>query len=679
MSQDLNTKLIKTTAIGVFILGLIVLSGWFLQIPLLTTLVPGYTSMKANTAFLFVVSGIELYRQAAGKWPWLNYILCIGIATIGALIFIQYLLGINMGLDELLFRDFMYKNDSSFYPGRVSQGASLSFMLIGVALCLIKSSSYRLRVFAQYLLHIITLIAAIAIFGHLLDVPLFYKISSVGSTAIHTAITFFVFSIAASLFNKDLGITGLLSSNKVGSMMARQLFPTLTVSVIILGIIMVSVHKQQLISVEFGIGLFATSFLLVGLALIALSAKQLNRINFKKTLAEEQLMELNKNLEKIVEQRTNELHENMEALKNSKDEVWKKEQLLTAVINNAASAIFVKNQEGKYILANKKFATDFETDTDSIVGKTAFDLFPEEVAAKLIENEAEIIQSGKGVNGEVSVEIKGIRKTMLTNKFPLFDTNNNIFAICCIATDFTDLKNSKTEQEILSIQLQRKNQQLLNFAHITSHNLRSPVSNLNSLLWLYKESQTSEEKALLFEKFETVIHNLSDTLNELVDALKIQEDTDKKREPLQFEDVFKKVKESMAGKIMETEAVVSYNFTKAPNIEYPRIYLESILQNLLSNSLKYRSPSRTPVIHAETSIENGILKLSFKDNGLGIDLSRHQGKLFGLNKTFHRHQEAKGVGLFITKTQVEAMGGSIVAESEVDKGSNFIIYFNKKQ
>jgi len=355
-----------------------------------------------------------------------------------------------------------------------------------------------------------------------------------------------------------------------------------------------------------------------------------------------------------------------------------KEQLLNAIINNTSSAIFVKDISGKYILVNKKFATDFGLEPESMIGKNAYDLFSKETADQLTQDENQIIQSAKGLTNEVNIQTNESQKTMLTNKFPLIDENNNVFAICCVATDFTEIKNAKTEQEILSLQLQKKNQQLLNFAHITSHNLRSPVSNLNSLLWLYKESQTNEEKALLFEKFETVIHNLSETLNELVDALKIQEDTDKKREVLLFEEVFKKVKESMAGKILETEAVVSYNFTKAPTIEYPRLYLESILQNLLSNSLKYKSPNRTPVIHAETLFQNGILTLKFSDNGMGIDLKRHADKLFGLNKTFHKHAEAKGVGLFITKTQVEAMGGSITANSEVNKGSVFTIFFNKK-
>ncbi|MGV3594503.1 MAG: sensor histidine kinase [Sediminibacterium sp.] len=547
----------------------------------------------------------------------------------------------------------------------MARGTALSFCLLGFSFCLVKGTQERSRKIAQYLLHTISLISFLAIIGYLLGVPVFYKLSSIGSMAIHTAFGFLILSIATSLLNSNLGITGLLTGNKIGNRMARQLFPTLTLSVIFLGVIRVYLHRSNLVSVEFGIGIFATSFILIGLLLISISARQLNRINYGKTQAEEKLEALNKNLEHTILQRTNELR--------------KKEQLLNAIINNTSAAIFVKDISGDYILVNKKFASDFGLEPESMIGKNAYDIFPKETADQLTQDENQIIQSAKGITNEVNVQAYESQKTMMTNKFPLIDEHNQVFAICCVATDFTEMKNAKTEQEILSLQLQKKNQQLLNFAHITSHNLRSPVSNLNSLLWLYKESETSEEKALLFEKFETVIHNLSETLNELVDALKIQEDTDKKREVLLFEEVFKKVKESMVGKILETEAVVSYNFTKAPTIEYPRLYLESILQNLLSNSLKYKSPNRTPVIHVETLFQNGILTLKFSDNGMGIDLKRHADKLFGLNKTFHKHAEAKGVGLFITKTQVEAMGGSITADSEVNKGSVFTIFFNKKE
>lgn len=665
MSQQRIIVIIKSICIFLFAMGFIVLVGWFFKIPILTSIIPEYATMKANTSILFILSSVELYRIISRKWFFLNGILSLLITIVGLATLIEYEFQLNFAIDEFIVKDFSYNATIDSFPGRMARGTAFSFFLLGISFYFIKSKQERQKKFAQYLLHIISLIAFLAIIGYMLGVPMFYKLSSIGSMAIHTAIGFLSLSIAASLLNSQLGITGLLTGDKIGNQMARQLFPTLTLSILFLGFIRIYLHRNNLVSVEFGIGMFATSFILVGLLLISISARQLNKINYGKTQAEEKLEALNKNLERTILQRTNELRN--------------KEQLLNAIINNTSSAIFVKDTSGKYILVNKKFAADFGLEPESMIGKNAYDIFSKETADQLTQDENQIIQSAKGLTNEVNVQTNESQKTMLTNKFPLIDENNNVFAICCVATDFTEMKNAKTEQEILSLQLQKKNQQLLNFAHITSHNLRSPVSNLNSLLWLYKESQTNEEKALLFEKFETVIHNLSETLNELVDALKIQEDTDKKREVLLFEEVFKKVKESMAGKILETEAVVSYNFTKAPTIEYPRLYLESILQNLLSNSLKYKSPNRTPVIHAETMFQNGILTLKFSDNGMGIDLKRHADKLFGLNKTFHKHAEAKGVGLFITKTQVEAMGGSITANSEVNKGSVFTIFFNKKE
>lgn len=644
MNQDTSIKYIRFGSIISIILGFIVSAGWIFHLRVLTTIIPGYVSMKFNTALLFVLMGVILYTLISEKWQWARISFSFILLLTGFTTFIQSLIGFDFGIDQLLVKDSFVTEDGSFSPGRMAQGTSFSFFLLGFSFLLITSSRKSLRVVAQYLLHIVSLIASLAIIGYILGVPIFYKLSALGSMAIHTAIALLITSIAASLWNHNLGITGVLTGKGLGNIMARQLFPTLSIAVVLLSIIRIYLHRKGLISVEFGIALFATSFTLVGLLLITLTARQLNRINIKKNIAEDQLLDLNKNLEKIVEQRTTELNESVKALKESRNELWKSEQLLKGIINNTSAAIFLKDIKGKYLLVNKRFANDFDLEVSDIIGKTAFDLFPEEIAAKLVGNESAIIASKEANTQETSAIVKGAHRTMLTNKFPLLDEHYNVVAICGVATDFTEVKKSRTEQEILSLQLQQKNQQLLNFAHITSHNLRSPVSNLNSLLWLYKESQTEEEKALLFEKFETVIHNLSETLNELVDALKIQEDTGKKRESLLFEEVFKKVKDSMIGKIMETEAVVSYNFTKAPAIEYPRLYLESILQNLLSNSLKYRSPLRTPVIYAETLFENGVLILKFKDNGLGIDLNRHSDKLFGLNKTFHRHEEAKGVG-----------------------------------
>ena len=104
-------------------------------------------------------------------------------------------------------------------------------------------------------------------------------------------------------------------------------------------------------------------------------------------------------------------------------------------------------------------------------------------------------------------------------------------------------------------------------------------------------------------------------------------------------------------------------------------YLESIILNLITNAIKYKSPDRPVVLKIKSGMEGDFAFLSIADNGLGIDLDRHGSKLFGMYKTFHSHPEARGIGLFISKNQIEAMGGHIEVESEMGKGTTFTTYF----
>lgn len=229
--------------------------------------------------------------------------------------------------------------------------------------------------------------------------------------------------------------------------------------------------------------------------------------------------------------------------------------------------------------------------------------------------------------------------------------------------------------ETLTQHLSGQNKQLADFAHITSHNLRSPVSNLNALLHLYDISESEEERKVLFEKFEIVTNHLTSTLNTLIEALKTKKESIKELEEIEFEEIMSKTKEMISGQIIKMNSIITSDFTKAPKIKYHKTYLESIFLNLVTNALKYSAPDRNPEIHIKTEVINKKIKLTIHDNGLGIDLEKHGHKLFGLNKTFHRHPDAKGVGLYLTKIQIETMGGSIYATSEVNKGSVFTVIF----
>lgn len=234
---------------------------------------------------------------------------------------------------------------------------------------------------------------------------------------------------------------------------------------------------------------------------------------------------------------------------------------------------------------------------------------------------------------------------------------------------------SKSNLEVAAQELQQQNKQLSEFAHIISHNLRSPVGNIQALISLLDENSTIEEYREVFQNLQKTSVNLRETLNELLDILKVNKEHAMQRTLISFEDVLTKVRQDLMGEILNNNAWVVFDFGRCPNVSTYKPYLESIVLNLLSNALKYRDPDREPVIRFETDMVDGKPTLRVHDNGLGIDLDRFGSKIFGLRQVFHNNRDARGVGLFLTRSQVETLGGKIRVESKVGQGSTFIVEF----
>lgn len=240
-----------------------------------------------------------------------------------------------------------------------------------------------------------------------------------------------------------------------------------------------------------------------------------------------------------------------------------------------------------------------------------------------------------------------------------------------------ELKRNIDNLELMAAQIEKKRKILEDFTYIVSHNLRSPVANLAVLLNMFKEEKDHEIRNILIQKIDIAFENLSTTVSDLTDAVRIRQETEIPKEELFFQDIVSSHIINLEMQIKETGSTITYDFNACEKIIYPKVYLESIFLNLLTNAIKYRSPNRAPQIIFKSFIDkDGMIVLTCEDNGMGINMVKHGAKLFGLNKTFHEHPDAKGKGLFITKNQIETMGGTIYAESEVDKGTKFIIYFN---
>lgn len=241
-----------------------------------------------------------------------------------------------------------------------------------------------------------------------------------------------------------------------------------------------------------------------------------------------------------------------------------------------------------------------------------------------------------------------------------------------------ELRKNIEELEVLSQRLMQQNRQLEDFTHIVSHNLRSPIGNLNMIMKLYGEETDERERQELMGMFHSVTGTLTRTVEDLTEIIKIRQESGLEEEELEFADTLQQVVASVMAQIEESGTRITSQF-KVPVVQYPRVYLESIMLNFLTNAIKYRSAERPLQVHFRTWEEQGTTCLSCTDNGQGIDLERYGDKVFGLHKTFHHHADARGVGLFITRNQIEALGGSVSVASQPDKGTTFTVIFNEQE
>jgi len=225
----------------------------------------------------------------------------------------------------------------------------------------------------------------------------------------------------------------------------------------------------------------------------------------------------------------------------------------------------------------------------------------------------------------------------------------------------------KTNEELV-----KKNNDLLQFSYTVSHNLRSPITHLLTLGDLFKKETDEHEKEIIAD----LIYKSTKELNNVIADLSLIIDSSNDNNKL-TQKIWESVIE-MLGDELSNEYKFSIDFSSAPVIYGSRPMVHSILYNLASNSIKYRSPDRTLNVSLRTGIEfNGDIALYFEDNGLGIDLQKHHNDIFGLHKRFHSHIDGHGVGLYLIKNQMESMKGTITVDSTLDKGTVFTLYFKK--
>lgn len=346
----------------------------------------------------------------------------------------------------------------------------------------------------------------------------------------------------------------------------------------------------------------------------------------------------------------------------------------TVIITEAGD---IEEEVPKIVFINPAFTTMTGYKPEEVVDKSAKMLMNKFILRK----DLKILAEGLKKKETFSFESLNKRKDKTEywvniSMIPITDKENQHSHWISIQRDISVEKEHEKEREQLISELTQNNKDLKQFSYITSHNLRAPLSNLTGLLNLVEDIpiENSELKEII-NGFSKSTSQLNDTINDLINVIIIKDSPSIQKEDIVIKDVFENVFNQLSFLISLKKPIIKMDLHETQTICLNKSYIESILLNLMTNSLRYLEPKRQLKIWISSKKNPSETILTFKDNGIGIDLERNRDKIFGLYQRFHDYADSKGLGLYLVKSQVESMGGKISVESIVGEGTTFTITF----
>lgn len=340
-----------------------------------------------------------------------------------------------------------------------------------------------------------------------------------------------------------------------------------------------------------------------------------------------------------------------------------------------SNIIVIGNSEGTIIESNDIFSRISEYDKTELTSIQYNFLNPNYTGQHNLENLWGDIQQGKIWHGELQLSSKTGKTFWLdASIFPINDPLKKEQKFMAVCTEITERKQREIEKERLLNSLAQRNKDLEQFSYIVSHNLRAPLANILGLTNLLKETNIENETTkLIITNLSKASQNLDIVITDLSEILQIRKQIREEKLAVKLSSLVDSISISLENLIEDSNAKIETDFSEINEIITLKGYLHSVFINLIVNSIRYARVGVPPIISITSKKKEYKIIIQFKDNGRGIDLKKNGDKVFGLYKRFHIDIEGKGVGLYMTKTQVELLGGSIRVESEVQKGTIFTI------
>lgn len=375
----------------------------------------------------------------------------------------------------------------------------------------------------------------------------------------------------------------------------------------------------------------------------------------------------------------------LQDITKQKEEELRLKLLETVILQTKESIVITeanlnKNLLPKVIYVNPAFTSMTGYKSEEILNNSLSILRGPHTEINVLKRIFEIIKNKQ----EGLLEIRAYKKDktefwLRFTMIPIYNAENELSHWVSIQRDVTEEKNQEKEKEQLIKELTQNNKDLKQFSYITSHNLRAPMSNLTGLLNLIEDIPIEDpELKEIINGFNKSTHLLNETIEDLTKVMIIKDNTSIQKENISLKDIFENVFSQLTNQIELYKPILRLDLDSVSLLNTNKAYLESILLNLMTNSLKYSSKDRLLKITIIAQQSGNTIKLIFKDNGIGIDLTKNKDKVFGLYQRFHDYPDSKGLGLYLVKSQVEAMKGTIAIESQVNKGTTITLTFKNK-
>lgn len=339
---------------------------------------------------------------------------------------------------------------------------------------------------------------------------------------------------------------------------------------------------------------------------------------------------------------------------------------LLATHNNQIAIITDKDQQILWV--NKSFTAITEYTLEEVRGRKPNFLQGKDTELSHIQAIREGISTAKPFSQEIlNYSKSGKSYWLLISITPIFDPQGELSRFIAIEMDIT-------KQKEMINQLLYHNSSLKQFSYIVSHNLRSNVANVMGLLSLLELDKIQDAESREYLKMmNTEIQHLDNTIRDLNEVLMLKNDVMEKMSVFLWKDLMEEILVDFQLQIKEFDIQITIDL-ESKTVKGIKSYLRSMLHNLINNAIKYRNPKKRLHISITTNYFFPYTLLEIADNGIGIDVEANKNYIFGMYKQINPEIEGKGIGLFITRAQIEAMGGSIEVEGQKGIGCLFRVY-----